>query len=180
MKTFYVATLARYVLVDAADETEAASLGQDALHALYADLRAKHGRDIPIEIRTVHLARDAEIDLWQFHQRMLREDAVSQLKAGDRVRLARMADDPDSIPAGQRGTVVGIHLQRRTIQSKRRRLADEPRRFGSLSKVGGISVVKVSIRRRISLSRFRIHSEPLLLLSTKARRNSFSVRQQPA
>ncbi|TWT84763.1 hypothetical protein CA13_62430 [Planctomycetes bacterium CA13] len=48
MKTFYVATLARYVLVDAADETEAASLGQEALHALYADLRAKHGRDIPI------------------------------------------------------------------------------------------------------------------------------------
>lgn len=70
MKTFYVATLARYVLVDAADETEAASLGQDALHALYADLRAKHGRDIPIEIRTVRLASDAEIDLWQFHQRM--------------------------------------------------------------------------------------------------------------
>ncbi|QDT05324.1 hypothetical protein K227x_37240 [Rubripirellula lacrimiformis] len=45
MKTFYVATLARYVLVDAADEAEAASLGQDSLHALYADLRAKHGRD---------------------------------------------------------------------------------------------------------------------------------------
>ena len=109
MKTFYVATLARYVLVDAADEAEAASLGQDALHALYADLRAKHGRDIPIEIQTVRLATDAEIDLWQFHQRMLREDAVSQLKAGDRVRLVRMADDPDPIPVGQRGTVVGIH-----------------------------------------------------------------------
>jgi hypothetical protein len=45
-------------------------LGQDALHALYADLRAKYGRDIPIEIRTVRLADEAEIDLWKFHQRM--------------------------------------------------------------------------------------------------------------
>ncbi len=94
---------------DAADETEAASLGQDALHALYADLRAKHGRDIPIEIRTVRLATDAEIDLWQFHQRMLREDTLSRLKAGDRIRLVRMADDPDPMPVGQRGTVVRIH-----------------------------------------------------------------------
>ncbi|QDV58695.1 hypothetical protein [Rosistilla oblonga] len=70
MKTFYAATLARYVLVDAADKAEAASLGQDALHTLYADLRAKHGRDIPIEIRTVRLANQAEIDLWNFHRRM--------------------------------------------------------------------------------------------------------------
>ncbi|GAA4446116.1 DUF4314 domain-containing protein [Novipirellula rosea] len=109
MKTFYVATLARYVLVDAADESEAASLGQNALYALYADLRAKHGRDIPIEIRTVRLATDDEIDLWQFHQRVLGEETVSRLKMGDRIRLIRMADDPDPIPVGQRGTVVGIH-----------------------------------------------------------------------
>ncbi len=113
MKTFYVATLARYVLgclpFGRADETEAASLGQDALHALYADLRAKHGRDIPIEIRTVRLADEAEIDLWIFHQRMIRENEPSQLKPGDRVRLKRMTADPDPITVGQRGTVAGIH-----------------------------------------------------------------------
>ncbi|TWU32289.1 hypothetical protein [Novipirellula artificiosorum] len=49
-------------------------LGQDALHALYADLRAKHGQDIPVEIQSVRLATDAEIDLWQFHQRITREN----------------------------------------------------------------------------------------------------------
>ena len=30
------------------------------------------------------------------------------MKAGDRIRLVRMVDDPDPIPVGQRGTVV-IH-----------------------------------------------------------------------
>lgn len=75
MKTYYVATLARYVLVDARDETEARTLGQLALHDLYTDLRERFGRDIPIEIKTVRPATDAEIDLWQFHQRMLREEA---------------------------------------------------------------------------------------------------------
>lgn len=78
MKTYYVATLARYVLVDANDETGARSLGYAALHALYADMRAKHGRDIPIDIKTIRLATDAEIDLWQFHQRMLRENGDDQ------------------------------------------------------------------------------------------------------
>jgi len=78
MKTYYVATLARYVLVDANNEAEARSLGYDALHALYEDMRAKHGRDIPIDIKTIRLATDAEIDLWQFHQRMLRENENDQ------------------------------------------------------------------------------------------------------
>lgn len=109
MKTYYVATLAHYVLVEARDEAEARSIGRDALHDLYADLRERFDRDIPIEIKTVRLATDAEIDLWQFHQRMLREDAKPKWKVGDRVRLVRMAEDPDPIPVDQRGTVTGIH-----------------------------------------------------------------------
>ncbi len=32
-----------------------------------------------------------------------------QLKAGDRVRLLSMADDPDPIPAGTAGTVVCVY-----------------------------------------------------------------------
>ena len=111
MKTYYVATLARYVLVDARDETEARTLGRDALLDLYADLRERFGRDIPIEIQTVRPATVAEIDLWQFHQRMLREDATPKWKVGGRVRLVRMADDPDPIPVGQRGTIVGVYPQ---------------------------------------------------------------------
>lgn len=34
-----------------------------------------------------------------------------QLKAGDRVRLVSMTDDPDPIPAGTTGTVVGVYPQ---------------------------------------------------------------------
>jgi hypothetical protein len=33
------------------------------------------------------------------------------LKAGDRVRLVSMTDDPDPIPAGTIGTVVGMYPQ---------------------------------------------------------------------
>ncbi|WP_442511627.1 DUF4314 domain-containing protein [Novipirellula sp. SH528] len=31
------------------------------------------------------------------------------IKAGDRVRLVSMTDDPDPIPAGTTGTVVGVY-----------------------------------------------------------------------
>ena len=33
----------------------------------------------------------------------------TNLKAGDRVRLVSMADDPDPIPAGATGTVAGVY-----------------------------------------------------------------------
>ncbi|TWU39345.1 DUF4314 domain-containing protein [Novipirellula artificiosorum] len=33
----------------------------------------------------------------------------TKLKVGDRVRLLSMADDPDPIPAGSTGTVVGVY-----------------------------------------------------------------------
>ena len=47
MTTYLVATLARYVLVDAESESEARQLGQPALHALYADVRERLGKDVP-------------------------------------------------------------------------------------------------------------------------------------
>ena len=34
-----------------------------------------------------------------------------QLKVGDRVRLLSMTDDPDPIPAGTTGKVVGVYLR---------------------------------------------------------------------
>lgn len=71
MTTYFVATLARYVLVDAADEAAARVAGQVALHDLYADLRERLGRDVPIEIRTVRPATDDEIELWRWHHEML-------------------------------------------------------------------------------------------------------------
>jgi hypothetical protein len=39
MTTYFVGTLARYVLVDANDEAEAREVGQPALHELYVDVR---------------------------------------------------------------------------------------------------------------------------------------------
>lgn len=71
MKTYYVATLARYVLVEAEDEAQARELGRPALHDLYADLRERLGKEVPIDIRTVREATTEEIELWTWHHNML-------------------------------------------------------------------------------------------------------------
>ena len=71
MTTYLVATLARYVLVDAESESEARRLGQPALYDLYADLQERLGKDVPIEIRTVREATQDEIDLWSWHHEMI-------------------------------------------------------------------------------------------------------------
>ena len=77
MTTYYVATLARYVLVDAADESQARELGQNALYDLYADLRAKLGHEVPINIQTVRPATEDEIQLWRWHHEMVaREQTI--------------------------------------------------------------------------------------------------------
>ena len=49
MTAFYVATLARYVVIDAENEVQARERGAAALHELYVDLRARYGREVPIE-----------------------------------------------------------------------------------------------------------------------------------
>ena len=75
MTTYLVATLARYVLVDAESESEARRLGQPALHALYADVRERLGKDVPIEILTIREATQDEIDLWNWHHKMLEQES---------------------------------------------------------------------------------------------------------
>ena len=40
----------------------------------------------------------------------------TKLKAGDRVRLVSMTDDPDPIPAGTTGTVAGVYPQNGRMQ----------------------------------------------------------------
>ena len=66
MPMYYVATLARYVLVSASSEEEAQTLGRAAL----ADLDP----DVPINIRTVREATADEIELWNWHQEMLNRE----------------------------------------------------------------------------------------------------------
>lgn len=67
MTTYYVATLSRYVLVEAASEEDARCLGRVALAVLFADYRG----DLNIEIRTVRAATDEEIEFWQWHKESL-------------------------------------------------------------------------------------------------------------
>lgn len=75
MTTYYVATLACYVLVEANDETEAREKGHAALQTLYAELRQRSTSDeVPIEIRTVREADEDENEHWTWHQNMLRAE----------------------------------------------------------------------------------------------------------
>jgi hypothetical protein len=82
MPTHYVATLARYVLVEAVDEQDAMAKGRLALHELYADLREKLGRDVPIEIRTLRLATTDEMDMMKWHREMCEGERVFQSRQG--------------------------------------------------------------------------------------------------
>jgi hypothetical protein len=59
MTTFYVATLSRYVLVDAANEDEARILAKPGLEALRPGA--------PVDIRTIRPATDEEIADARFH-----------------------------------------------------------------------------------------------------------------
>ncbi len=70
MTTFYVATRARYVLVEAADEIEARRLGQPALQQLHAEVAQRIGRNLPVEIHVVRPATDDEIELWNWDREM--------------------------------------------------------------------------------------------------------------
>ena len=63
MTTFYVATLAQYVLVEAEDETQARQLGTEAI--------ARLGRNLPIIIRTIRPATSDEIEFDRWHQEAL-------------------------------------------------------------------------------------------------------------
>ena len=68
--TWLVATVTRYVLVDAENETLARELAMPLLEDLYADFREKYGNH-PIVIHTVRPATDDEIELWNWHHEML-------------------------------------------------------------------------------------------------------------
>ena len=74
MTTYYVATLARYVLVEAEDETMARERGRTALHALYADVCERLDKEVPIEIRTIREATTEEVERWTWHHNMLKAE----------------------------------------------------------------------------------------------------------
>jgi hypothetical protein len=75
MTTYYVATRARYVVVNAENEMQARDLGQVALHELYSDLRERLGREVPTEIHTIRQATTDEIDMTKWHREMVANEA---------------------------------------------------------------------------------------------------------
>lgn len=67
MPVYYVATIARYVLVEAANEDEARRIAEPKLRELYADVRCEISADISIRIHTVRAATAEEIELQRWH-----------------------------------------------------------------------------------------------------------------
>jgi hypothetical protein len=69
MTTYYVATLAHYVLVDAPTADEARVRAVPLLEQLLEQLRGGPGR-FPVAVRTVRPATADEIELMRFDARM--------------------------------------------------------------------------------------------------------------
>jgi uncharacterized protein DUF4314 len=65
---YYVATLARYVLVEAENEWEARERGYAALYQQYEDVRRRFGCGMPVEIRTIRPATEDEIEHMRWHE----------------------------------------------------------------------------------------------------------------
>lgn len=60
-ETFYVGTLAAYVLVDTTMEETAAELGETQLRELYSERLGVRPEDVPLEIRVVRPATEVEL-----------------------------------------------------------------------------------------------------------------------
>lgn len=65
MTYYLVATVARYVLVEAESEEQAREPGIAELRKLYDDPNRK------IVIQTIREATDSEIELWDWHHKMI-------------------------------------------------------------------------------------------------------------
>ena len=78
MTTYYVATLARYVLVEADSPAQARELGHPALSELSVAESASLKPLIPPVIRTVRLASVDEIDTMRWHQATLVREAAQK------------------------------------------------------------------------------------------------------
>jgi hypothetical protein len=72
--------MARYVIVEATDETDARVQGKAALHDLYADIREREGWDVPITIQTVRPATEKEIELWDWHHARVAEEQARRTR----------------------------------------------------------------------------------------------------
>jgi hypothetical protein len=78
MKIYYVATLAKYVLVEAENEEQARDLGRVGLEKLHAEVGCRLGKDIPVNILVARPAATDEIEFCRWGDEMLaRERAMN-------------------------------------------------------------------------------------------------------
>ena len=79
--TYYVATLACYVLVEAENEGRARERGKAALEELYAEVRERHP-NMQVENRTVRPATDDEIEFCRWNEEMLTREQMGRRVLG--------------------------------------------------------------------------------------------------
>ncbi len=79
MTTYYVATLAKYVLVEAENETQARELGRLGLENLHAEVGRRIGKDLPEDILFVRPATTDEIEFCRWGEEMLARERAMKL-----------------------------------------------------------------------------------------------------
>jgi hypothetical protein len=80
MTTYYVATLAKYVLVEADNEEQARERGRVALEKLHAEAGHCIGKDMPVNILIVRLATTDEIEFCRWGEEMLARERATKVR----------------------------------------------------------------------------------------------------
>ena len=76
MTTYYVATLAKYVLVESENEEQARELGRAALEKLHAEVGRRIGMEMPVNILVVRPATTDEIEFCRWGEEMLARESL--------------------------------------------------------------------------------------------------------
>jgi hypothetical protein len=76
MTTYYVATLAKYVLVEAENEAQARELGRVALETLHSETGRLLGKDLPVNILVVRPATTDEVEFYRWGEEVLAQECA--------------------------------------------------------------------------------------------------------
>jgi hypothetical protein len=76
--TYYVATLARDVLVEAENEDQARERGQTAIEELFAELRRQFDAEMPVDTLTVRPATSDEIEFSRWNEETLAREQMGR------------------------------------------------------------------------------------------------------
>ena len=79
MTTYCVATLVRYVLVEAENEGQAFEFGRIGLKTLHAEVECRLGKDLPVDVLVVRPATTDEIEFCRWGEEMLAQERAMKL-----------------------------------------------------------------------------------------------------